>query len=106
MKINKKIFNTKENIVGKYRNFILLGICGILAISSVITTIGVSASGAQISDLQKKESQLSSEKRVLEGQLVKTSSVSELQTKSADLGFVKPAETVYLSAGLPVAKLP
>lgn len=100
-----KIFNTKENIVGKYRNFILLGICGILAISSVITTIGVSVSGAQISDLQKKELQLSSEKRALEGQLVKTSSVSELQAKSGEMGFVKPVDAVYLSAGLPVANI-
>jgi len=96
----------KINLIGKYKNYILMGICGILAISSVITTIGVSVSGASISDLQKKEAILSSEKRVLEGQLVKTSSVSELQTKSTDLGFIKPPETVYLSQSLPVAKLP
>ncbi len=96
----------RVNLIAKYKNFILLGICGILAISSVITTIGVSVSGSQISDLQKKEAQLSSEKRLLEGQLVKVSSLSELQTKSADLGFVKPTDLVYLPQSLPVAKLP
>ena len=96
----------KENLIGKYKNIILLGICGILAISSVITTIGVSVSGAQVSDLQKKETQLSSEKRALEGQLVRTSSISDLQIKSIDLGFTKPTEMVYLSQSLPVAKLP
>lgn len=104
--MGKIVTYNKENLVGKYRNFILLGICGILAIFSVVTTIGISVSGVQISDLQKKEVQLISERRVLEGQLVKTSSVSALRTKSADLGFVKPAETVYLSQGIPVAKLP
>lgn len=103
----KKIgVGVKTNIIEKYKNFILMGICGILAISSVITTIGVSVSGSQISDLQKKEAQLVSEKRVLEAQLVKTSSLSQLQTKSTDLGFVKPAEMVYLPQSLPVAKLP
>lgn len=92
-------------MIGKYKNFILLGICGILAVISVITTIGVSVSGAQVSDLQKKEAQLSSEKRVLEGALVKTSSVSELQAKSGEMGFVKPVDAVYLSQSLPVANI-
>lgn len=100
----KKI-NVKENLIGKYRNFILLGFCAVLAIFSVIMTIEVSATGAQISDLQKKEVELSSQKIALEGQLVKTSSVSDLQIKSAGLGFVKPTEMVYLSQGLPVANI-
>ncbi|HKC04647.1 MAG TPA: hypothetical protein VKC54_02140 [Patescibacteria group bacterium] len=104
--MRKNLKYKEENFVGKYRNFILLVVCGVLAISSVITTIGVSVSGAQISDLQKKEVILASEKRTLEGQLVKTSSVSELQTKSADLGFIKPSDIVYLSQSLPVANIP
>jgi len=96
----------KVNLIGKYRNFILVGVCGILAIGSVIMTIEVSATGAQIASLQNKENVLSAEKRVLEEELVKTSSVSELQVKSAELGFTKPAETVYLSQSLPVANIP
>lgn len=104
--MRRNLIYKKENLIGKYKNFILMGICGILAISSVVTTIGVSVSGASISDLQKKEAALSSERKVLESALVKTSSVSELSTRSADMGFVKPTATVYLSQSLPVAKLP
>jgi cell division protein FtsB len=96
----------KINLIGKFRNYILLGVCGVLAISSVIMTIDVSATGAQISALQKKEEILLSENRVLEGELTKTSSVSGLQEKSAELGFVKPTETVYLSGVAPVANIP
>jgi len=96
----------KINLVSKFRNYILIGICGVLAIASVIMTIEVSASGAQIAGLQKKETELSAQKRVLEGELTKTSSMSELSAKSIELGFTKPVDIVYLSQGLPVANIP
>lgn len=97
---------TKVNLISKYKNYILLGMCAMLAILSVIMTIEVSATGAQIAGLQKKEAELSAQKRVLEGQLVKTSSINELQSKSIELGFIKPAQMVYLSPGAAVANIP
>lgn len=90
----------------KNKNYILLGICGLLAVFSVIITIGSATSGAQIASLQKKEGELSDQKRDLEGTLVKTLSVTELEAKSSVLGFVKPVNLVYLSEAAPVAKLP
>lgn len=92
--------------ITRNKNYILLGICGFLAVLSVVVTIGSATSGAQISNFQKKESVLSDQKRELEGELVKTLSVSQLQVKSSEMGFSKPAELVYLSEAAPVAKLP
>lgn len=88
------------------RNYILLGFCGLLAIANVIMTINSAATGAQISALQKKESELSDAKRALQDDLVKTLSVGTLQEKSTELGFAKPADVIYLSQSAPVAKLP
>lgn len=102
MKINFK----QNSLIGSHRNYILLGICGLLAIVNVIMTINSSATGVQISDLQKKESVLSDEKRTLQDELVKTLSVGQLQEKSLELGFAKPADVIYLSQSAPVAKLP
>ena len=88
------------------RNYILLAICGILAIINVVMTIDGSTTGLSISNLQKTEKELTDQKRVLQDELVKTLSVGELQEKSAELGFVKPVDMVYLSQTAPVAKLP
>lgn len=105
MRINIK--NTsKTNLVSRFRNYFLLGFCGVLAIFSVVMTIEVSATGAQIAGLQKKEISLSAQKRLLEGELVKTSSLNELQSKSGELGFTKPEQMVYLSPGAAVANIP
>lgn len=104
--MKRKINISNKNLISKYRNYILLGLCGILAVISVITTIEVSVSGAQISGLQNKEAELSNEKRVLESQLVRNSSVTDLANQSSALGFVKPANIVYLSQSAPVANIP
>lgn len=88
------------------RNYILLGVCGVLAIGSVILTIEVATSGAQIANLQSKELVLSDQKRQLEQELVKTISLGQLQEKSNELGFSKPTDTVYLSQVAPVANIP
>src|SRR5512144_1442346 len=100
----RKINSVKsEKNVRSYKNYILLGICGLLAVVNIIMTIDVTTTGIEISNLEKKEAVLSDARRTLQDELVKTLSVSELQEKSAQLGFVKPLDTVYLSQTLPVA---
>lgn len=96
----------KENRIGRYKNHILLGICGLLAIANVIMTIDSSATGIEVSDLRSRENALAEQKRSLQDELVRSLSVSELQEKGGELGFTKPGDVVYLSAGAPVAKLP
>lgn len=89
------------------KNIILITIVGVLAVSSIFLTIETATTGVEISKLEKTESQLLAKKRDLEGSLVKTLSATQLQEKSTELGFIKPAELVYVTDLKPVAaKLP
>jgi cell division protein FtsL len=88
------------------KNIILITIMGILAVSSIFMTIETATTGVEIAELEKTESQLLSKKRDLEGSLVKTLSTTQLQEKSAELGFVKAVVLVYVTDLKPVAKLP
>lgn len=88
------------------KKYILIGFAVILAVSSVLMTVVTATSGAEVSNLQKEEAQLSDQKRYLEDTLVKTLSMSELQAKSAELGYVKPGNLVYVAPPEAVAKLP
>ena len=49
---------------------------------------------------------LSNQKRILGREFGKGVSMSQLQEKSSELGFVKPANLIYISGISPVAKLP
>lgn len=96
----------KEFSVKNTKNYILLGICGILATTSILLTIQTATSGVEISKIETKEQQLLATKKDLEESLIKTLSMNELQEKSGDLGFTKPSNLVYISSNESVAKLP
>lgn len=85
---------------------VLIGVCGILAISSIFMTIETATGSAEVAVLQKEEATLSDTKRGLEDNLVKFLSMNQLQTKSAEMGFVKPLALVYVAPTEVVAKLP
>ncbi len=89
-----------------FKKYILIGFLAALAVSSVLMTVVTVTSGAEVSNLQKQEAQLSDQKRYLEDTLVKTLSMSSLQEKSTELGYVKPVNLVYVAPPEPVAKLP
>ncbi|HTK03924.1 MAG TPA: hypothetical protein VL401_04145 [Alphaproteobacteria bacterium] len=84
-----------------YKNYILITICGILAAISVFLTIEAATSGAEIANLDKTAKELTDQKRILEESLVKGISMSQLTEKSAELGFVKPENLVYVSNSAP-----
>lgn len=88
------------------KKYILIGLFGALAASSVIMTVVSATSGAEISKLQKEEAGLTDEKRYLENMLVKTLSMNQLQEKSGSLGFGKPVNLIYVTQPEAVAKLP
>jgi len=108
----KNNLTTNKTSLKNVKNYVLTIVCGILVVLSVLMTVDTASSGAEIASLQKKETQLSDQKRVLEESLVKGISMSELQQKSVELGFVKPQNLVYvsntenISASKPVANLP
>lgn len=81
---------------------ILIGSTAILA---VFLTIFISASGAELTHLEKKEQTLIIENRILLSQSLKSSSLSSLEEKAQELGFISPEKIVYLKAKEPVAQL-
>ena len=97
---------TKKVNLKSLRVIILTGVCGILAISSIFLTIESATTGAEISTLQKTESQLLTQQQDLQQALVQNLSVNSVQEKSAELGFTKINTLVYISGGVPVARLP
>lgn len=90
----------------KFRNYILFGTFGILAVTSIFMTIETATSGVEISKLEKTEASLVQRKSDMEELLVKTLSLGELQAKSGALGFSKPVDLVYVTPTESVAKLP
>jgi hypothetical protein len=88
------------------KKYVLIGFCGLLAVSSVFMTVVSATSGPEVSVLQKQEAQLSDDKRNLENTLIKTLSISQLQVKGGELGYIKPASLVYVAPTEAVAKLP
>jgi len=104
MRTTNNIGKTKVGI--KYKNHILLCICGVLAVVSVIMTIDSSATGIEVAGIRSKEEELLNRKRELQDELSPPFSVSQLKEKGGELGFVKPKDTLYLSETAPVAKLP
>jgi hypothetical protein len=92
--------------VKKIKNAVLVATVAVLAVSSVFLTIESATTGLEVSKLEKNEADLINQKRDLEETLVKSLSIADLQQKSNELGFVKPANLVYVTDLKPVAKLP
>ena len=88
------------------KKYILIGVCGILAASSIFMTLEAATSGVEVSNLRSQETQLSSQKTYLEDTLVKSLSMSSLSQKSGEMGFAKPSTLVYVAPSQPVAELP
>lgn len=90
----------------KNKNYILLGICGFLAIVSILITVQVATSGVEMKKLQTAEENLITERKSLEEEFVKNSSITNLQDKSTEYGFMTPDNLVYVVGAAKVAKLP
>jgi hypothetical protein len=86
--------------------YVLGGLCGILAILSIFMTIETATSGAEIAGLQKKEAQLINQQQDIKESLVENLSANFLQEKSVEMGFTKVGNLIYVSDGVPVARLP
>ncbi len=107
MNINIRQSNQlKSKTFGGFKTYLLLGICAVLAISSIFMTIETATVGMEIAKMEKTENELISQKRDLEETLVKTLSLSDLQEKGVELGFVKAESLVYVTGVASVAKLP
>jgi hypothetical protein len=86
--------------------YVLIGVCAILAASSIFMTVETATSGVEVSNLRSQEVVLLNQKTSLEDTLVKTLSISSLEQKSGEMGYSKPSTLVYVTSSQPVANLP
>lgn len=102
--LNKK----DKNVVKKdFKKYILFTVLGVLAMSSVFMTVETATSSVEVASLKQKEDTLSLEKRNLENTLAKSLSMSDLEEKSTEMGYTKPANMVYITGSKETAaKLP
>ena len=69
--------------------------------------VDVATSGAEISSLESQVAVLNQRNRELTAEVIRSSSVSEVDEASEELGFVKPEKTIYLTPNQGIfAKLP
>jgi hypothetical protein len=106
-----KTGNLKTKSFKTLRNYILIGICAVLAISSILITIETATVGLEMAKIEKTQNLLSNQKRDLQETLVRTLSITELQQKGIELGFLKAMDLVYVAnaenlSAAPVANLP
>jgi len=78
----------------------------IFVISVVVFTIETATSGARLAKLENMERELASENAELSTKLVGFSSLSSLEAKSQELGFVSPQKIIYIGRAEGFAKLP
>jgi hypothetical protein len=98
----------KQKVSFDFKNakgYILGGVCGILAIACIFMTIETATTGAEIANLQTKQTQALVKQRELQEELVQALSVNKLQEQSSTLGFNKIQNLVYVTDTAPVAKL-
>lgn len=75
----------------------------VFAVSSVVLTIESVTTSAEVASLQKKQSDLLTLRRDLQGDLVSAISTSDLEEKSISLGFSQPSDLIYIGGNFNVA---
>ena len=74
---------------------------------SIFMAVDVATSGAEISNLENQVAALAQRNRELNAEIIKYSSVSEVDVASGELGFNKPEKKIYLTPNQGIfAKLP
>ncbi len=90
----------------KYKELIFTSILIVLVIANVFFTVSVSASGVELTNIEKAQSILLSKNQELTDKITNESSLSTIGEKADFLGFSKPENIIYTTAVEPVAKLP
>lgn len=97
----------------KSKNKFSLGKAGIvyllavpLVVASILMTVEMASSGAELSLLESQEAALRAENQRLGAELVSASSLSQFENTYESLGFIKPEKTIYITEEEAVAKLP
>ncbi|MBI2066167.1 hypothetical protein HYT60_01530 [Candidatus Woesebacteria bacterium] len=91
----------------KSKNKFIVWILAIpLVAASIVTTVEMASSGAELSLLTSQEAALRSENQRLGAELVSASSLSQFENTYESLGFIRPEKIIYITEEEAVAKLP
>ena len=103
---NSKNMNISKGInLKNSKIYVLSCICGVLVILSIFMTIDSATSGNEVANLQKKQTALLVKQQELQESLVEGLSLSSLEERSVEMGFVEVGNLVYVSTSVPVASL-
>ncbi len=94
------------NMIKKYKELIFTVILIMLVVANVFFTVSVSASGAELTNIEKNQNILISKNQEMKDKISEESSLSTIEEKAVSLGFLKPQNIVYIQGEAPVAKLP
>lgn len=97
--------NDKKNIRKNFGRYFLFLVAGILSVSSVLMTLEVATSGTEVAGLRRKEAELSLEKRNLENILAKSDSIGDLEERSNEIGYSRPADIIYITGSKETAAI-
>jgi len=93
-------------MIKKYKELIFTSFLIVLVVANVVFTVSVSASGAELTSIEKAQNVLLSKNQELKDKITEVSSLSIIGEKAESLGFSKPEDIVYVQEVAPVAKLP
>lgn len=105
MKIKKRKFYPDFKLKN-FKGYILGSVVFFLAVSCIFMAIQSGADGAEIASLQNRQKDLLNRHQELTESIVEAHSINSLSLKSAEMGFVKLSNLVYVTDAAPVAKLP
>ena len=93
-------------MIKEYKELIFTCLLIVLVIANVFFTVSVSASGAELTNIEKTQSTLLSNNQELTDKIANESSLSIIGEKAESFGFSKPENIVYVQVPEPVAELP
>jgi len=77
---------------------------GLVFLLTIFFTIQTATSGAEFAEVESVKNNLITENKLLEGDVIKLSSLKNLEENAQELGFLKPSNIIYISDGYDVAK--
>ena len=77
---------------------------GLIFLLTILFTIQTATSGAEFAEIEGVKNKLITENKLLEGEVVKASSLKKLEENAQELGFLKPLNIIYISDSYDVAK--
>lgn len=92
--------NNKTNVL---RTYVFVAVLAVFIAVSVFLTVEAVASGSEVTSINEESAALLAKQKELNEVLVKGISVTGLEEKSTEMGFVKPSNVIYINDNESVA---